>query len=327
MKPLLKSLIWVALGAGMVTPALATTGWLTDYNQAVKLSKKTGKPILADFTGSDWCGWCIKLNKEVFSTSEFKKWAAKKVILLELDFPNQKPQSEALKKQNKGLQEKYKIEGYPTILFLSPKGTKLGESGYEAGGPSVWTKNADKILAAAKQTVSKTQTLNGNAYEPVNGEDLPVVKKTLYATNDLRGKQSPKFGVETWLTDQSAFKPKGKVLLIDFWATWCGPCRALIPELNEFAKKYKDDVVIVGVSDESAATVREFMKITPMNYNVAIDTKKSMSKVVGVQGIPHVLVITSDGVVRYQGFPLQDEDRLDAAKLEKIIAINKSLKK
>src|SRR5206468_53087 len=116
---------------------------------------------------------------------------------------------------------------------------------------------------------------------------------------------------------------KGKVVLIDFWATWCPPCRGLIPELNGFKKKFGNDLVIIGVSDEPEATVTGFMKSTPMDYNVAIDTKKTMSNMVGVQGIPHVLVISPDGIVRWQGFSGSEEDPLTADKLAKIIAASK----
>ncbi|MBI1374704.1 MAG: thioredoxin fold domain-containing protein [Phycisphaera sp.] len=131
--------------------ASVESGWTEVYDDAVAESKKTNKPILADFTGSDWCGWCIKLHKEVFSTDEFKAWAKDHVVLLTVDFPNAKPQSKEIKQQNKALEKKYKIEGYPTILFLDAEGKKLGESGYEEGGPKVWIAIADKILAKAKK--------------------------------------------------------------------------------------------------------------------------------------------------------------------------------
>lgn len=121
-------------------------GWLVDLDQAYAQSKKTGKPIMANFTGSDWCGWCIKLKEEVFNTPEFAAWAKKNVVLLEIDFPQNKPQSAELKKQNEALSKKYEIEGYPTILFVNAKGEQLGQYGYDKGGPSVWIKNAEKML-------------------------------------------------------------------------------------------------------------------------------------------------------------------------------------
>ena len=75
-------------------------GWLLDFEKAAELSIKTGKPILANFTGSDWCGWCIRLQKEVFITPKFKKWANENVVLLELDYPRRTPQTDKIKKQN-----------------------------------------------------------------------------------------------------------------------------------------------------------------------------------------------------------------------------------
>src|ERR1044072_3262803 len=100
-----------------------------------------------------------------------------------------------------------------------------------------------------------------------------VTEKTLYADTDLRGKKAPDFFVEKWLNRPDGVARRGKVVLIDFWATWCGPCRALIPELNEYNKKFKDKLVVIGMSDEPAATVQEFMKTTPMEYSVGVYTK------------------------------------------------------
>jgi len=150
-----------------------------------------------------------------------------------------------------------------------------------------------------------------------------VTTKTLYAKTDLRGKPAPKFEVETWL-NQASPKTKGKVLVVDFWATWCGPCRHLIPEMNEWAKKFEKDVVFVGVSDEPAETVKKFMTDTPMNYSVAVDPQKRMSKVLGVQGIPHVMIVSADGVVRWQGFPGSTEDPLTAEKIQQIVEASKA---
>ena len=144
----IKFLIAPALALGMAVSACAAD-WMTDYNKALAMSKKTGKPILADFTGSDWCGWCIKLKQEVFSKPEFNAWAKKNVILLELDYPR-KAQPAALKAQNAKLAEKYQIQGYPTILFLGSKGQVIGKYGYDRGGPSVWTANASKMLQGKK---------------------------------------------------------------------------------------------------------------------------------------------------------------------------------
>ncbi len=113
-------------------------GWLVSVDEAYKLSKKTGRPILANFTGSDWCGWCKKLTADVFTKPEFKDWAAKNVILLELDFPRRKVLPEEIKSQNMGMQQAFNVRGYPTIwLFDLEKDAEgkfnvsaLGQTGY-----------------------------------------------------------------------------------------------------------------------------------------------------------------------------------------------------
>jgi len=150
----------------------------------------------------------------------------------------------------------------------------------------------------------------------VGAEYPPAVKKELYA-DDFRGKPAPKLVVEKWLTREP--DTKGKVVLIDFWATWCGPCRAAIPELAEFQKKFKDDLVVIGISDEDEATVTNFEKQIPIDYSVALDSKKTMDKQINVRGIPHVIIISTDGIVRWQGFPLSDEEHLTADIIQKVI--------
>lgn len=98
-----------------------------------------------DFTGSDWCGWCIKLKKEVFDTKEFKEYADKNLVLVEIDFPRKKAQSEELKKANRALQAKYKIEGYPTIIVLNAEGKQVDELGYMRGGPKPFIEKLEKL--------------------------------------------------------------------------------------------------------------------------------------------------------------------------------------
>jgi protein disulfide-isomerase len=128
-------------------------GWLLNFDKAAELSMKTSKPILANFTGSDWCGWCIRLKKEVFVTPAFKKWAKENVILLELDYPRRTPQTEEIKKQNRELQQFFKVRGYPTLHMFNigiangkTQITSLGKMGYLAGGPTPWIANANNYL-------------------------------------------------------------------------------------------------------------------------------------------------------------------------------------
>jgi protein disulfide-isomerase len=119
--------------------------WQTDLPKAQEQAKKEGKLVMMDFTGSDWCGWCIKLHNEVFSKPDFAEYAKKNLVLVQVDFPRAKPQSDALKSANQALQEKYKIEGYPTIIVLNGNGKKVGELGYQPGGPKAFIASLDKL--------------------------------------------------------------------------------------------------------------------------------------------------------------------------------------
>ena len=172
--------------------------------------------------------------------------------------------------------------------------------------------------------LSVTMLLNTNS-APLVDFPAPVKGKELYAQNDLRGKKAPQLHVEQWLSGNLE-NTRGKVLFIDFWATWCGPCVKSIPELNEWQEKFKDDLVVIGLSNEQPDVVKKFMESTKMNYRVAIDTQGRTSKEVGVKGIPHVLIISKDGIVRWQGFPGSNEEKLTTELLKQIIDANKALK-
>jgi thioredoxin-related protein len=111
--------------------------WHTSLPDALKLAKKENKMVLVDFTGSDWCGWCIKLKKEIFDTKEFTEYAEKNLVLVEVDFPRTKKQSAEVQKANQELQAKYKVQGYPTLVGLNGDGKEIWRGGYVRGGPSV----------------------------------------------------------------------------------------------------------------------------------------------------------------------------------------------
>src|SRR5574339_200746 len=105
-------------GASVLCASAADLEWHTDLAKAQAKAKAENKLVMLDFTGSDWCGWCIKLNKEVFSTDEFVEFAKKNLVLVEVDFPRKKAQSAEQKKANQALQSKYQIQGYPTLIVL-----------------------------------------------------------------------------------------------------------------------------------------------------------------------------------------------------------------
>ena len=108
--------------------------WLTSYDKAVEIAKKENKPILIDFTGSDWCKWCFKLTDDIFSKEAFKKYADKELVLLSVDFPKGKQQTPVVKIFNNNLAKKFGVRGFPTIIMIDKNEKILGKTGYRQGG-------------------------------------------------------------------------------------------------------------------------------------------------------------------------------------------------
>ena len=146
MKKLMIGLL--ACGALLLQVRAAELTWLTDLPKAQAQAKAENKMVLLDFTGSDWCGWCKKFDAEVFQTTEFKNYAAKNLVLVQLDYPHTKPQSDALKKANAELKKRYDTHGFPTFVVLSKDGGEIGRQvGYSKGGPQVFTAKLEKFKA------------------------------------------------------------------------------------------------------------------------------------------------------------------------------------
>ena len=114
-------------GSALGSQYTSVSNWHESMLLAQRESAETGKPILADFTGSDWCHWCVKLKQDVFETEVFQNWAAENVVLLELDYPKQGTQTPEIKRQNAELAERYKIQSYPTVLLLDANGECLAK--------------------------------------------------------------------------------------------------------------------------------------------------------------------------------------------------------
>lgn len=132
-------------------------GWGVRLEEAYELHKKTGKPIMANFTGSDWCGWCKKLTADVFSKQEFKNWAKENVILLELDFPKRKALPQELAIQNNSLQKSFKVTGYPTIWLFKIEKDKNGEYMIEKLGRTGYTPSAEQFIDGVEQMMGRSK--------------------------------------------------------------------------------------------------------------------------------------------------------------------------
>jgi len=172
-------------------------------------------------------------------------------------------------------------------------------------------RNFQKDVAAKAATPAKPAAgATANRSDIVPG-DIPVAK---ISAASFLGKAPPQMVVQKWLTPKP--NTTGKFVLIDFWATWCGPCRQSIPHLNQLQAKFKDQLVIIGLSDETEAEVRQ-MKSPQMNYAVGIDPAGTMSKAMNVRGIPHAIILDPSGIVRFEGHPAHLNEKNVAGLLAK----------
>lgn len=148
---LLKIAAVCAVGFLTSLAARAADGWSDNYEKALATAKAEKKLVLADFTGSDWCGWCIKMKKETFSEKAFKDYAEKNLVLVEVDFPKHKRLPATLAKQNDALMTKYGVESYPTYIITDPDGREIGrQPEYLKGGPVAFIDKVESIKAKAK---------------------------------------------------------------------------------------------------------------------------------------------------------------------------------
>jgi len=118
----------------------AEVKWLTNFAAAQEVAKKEKKVLFVDFSGSDWCGWCIKLHKEVLSQKAFLDYAKDNLVLVLIDFPRKSAQTPEEKQQNNALAKQFGIRGYPTVLLLSPEGEVIARTGYRRGGAEAYVK-------------------------------------------------------------------------------------------------------------------------------------------------------------------------------------------
>ena len=146
----MKKWLTLVVAVAISTCTFAADGWMTDLEKAKAKAKADNKYILIDFSGSDWCGWCVKLDKEVFSQKAFQKYAKDNLVLVLVDWPQRTPDSKEVKAKSKPIMEKYGIQSFPTVLILSPDGKTLAKTGYQDGGPEAYVEHIKKLIAEAK---------------------------------------------------------------------------------------------------------------------------------------------------------------------------------
>src|SRR5688572_12393828 len=136
-------LVWSTL---LLNTVNATVDWQTDLSKAQAQARAESKKVLIHFSGSDWCGWCIKLRKEVFAKSEFESYARSNLVLVRIDFPRRTNQPPAIQKSNQKVAEQFQVQGYPTLVLLDSQGAKLGTVSYGHGGAKQFLVDVEKII-------------------------------------------------------------------------------------------------------------------------------------------------------------------------------------
>jgi thioredoxin-related protein len=174
------------------TDAAGSDHFLADFDAAVEVAKKEHKDLLVDFTGSDWCGWCIKLHKEVFEFNSFLAGAEKSFVLVALDFPNGDDAKKRVPhpERNDELMKKYEVQGFPTVLLMTPEGDVFAKTGYRDGGPDKYLENVKKISTSGKKAVVELPLLEKN-HPGAKGADLEKIVDQAIATLADLGGESP----------------------------------------------------------------------------------------------------------------------------------------
>ena len=162
---MLPVLLAAAIYGSAAVSASADPDWTTNYAKAVEQAQTENKAILLDFTGSDWCGWCMKMKRETLDTPMFKEYAENNLVLVEVDFPHNKPQSDEVRAQNQQLSQKYQVNGFPAFIIVSKTGRMLGrQDGYLEGGPTAFLAELKKFYRGAPSTASASPADDFDAF-------------------------------------------------------------------------------------------------------------------------------------------------------------------
>lgn len=317
-------------------------------------SRQSGMPILGVLSAGykvKSTGVGSRMDKEVFQTDQFKRWAKDHVVLWSSFRSAPLPARDSRLPDCRRFLQENGISGITVMLIDADEnrlarndripallgiGPNQGE-GYKPGsGPKPlidWLEHRLRKLERGRAEAS------GKELQPADQGDAPpktvpaaalttgtgkqgsfyprAVEKELYAGTDLRGREAPPLEVDQWLGNRP--ETEGMVVLVDLYRTTSKPCRDLVAKLNDFQRKYRDDLVVIALSDEQPADLHEFIRSQMIDYAMGVDSEGRLIRDLAVEAVPHVLVISSDGVVRWQGYPFSKEDPLTNEVIAKII--------
>lgn len=291
--------------------------WHSSYEKALEEVKEKGRPVLMLFTGSDWCPPCQMMDRKLLDTDEFKTWAKENVVLLELDFPRSNPQPEQISQQNARLQQRFRVQGFPTIVFIDADEKELDR--ISSFRPDVSTKRwiglANAIIAAGKPADPSSRQA-----KEMNWRDQQVPQFRAH-WDGLEGRPAADLSVlSDWVQDEgkSWEELDGKVVLLKYWGTWCPSCRAATPRLVDLHKKFHDKgLVILGVhTAKGAEDLSEFVKEKQLPYSFAVDGDSALAVGLGVQYVPTYYVIDRKGRIRVAGAESGQFEQIIEAVLE-----------
>ena len=153
-------------------PLFSEINWQTNFEEALAQAKREDKPLLLNFTGSDWCAWCMKLEENIFSTPEFEDEVGDTFIFVNVDFPAKKPQSEDLMIQNHALKKKYNIQGFPTLLLLDNSQFEITYTGYREESPTLYGQHLKESLVSFNELTNNMENFVPSALSSAELESL-----------------------------------------------------------------------------------------------------------------------------------------------------------
>jgi thioredoxin-related protein len=265
-------------------------GWTDNFEQAKATAAADGKDLLVDFTGSDWCGWCIKLDTEVFQKDTFKSEAPKEFVLVALDYPRDKSKvSEETTKQNSTLKDEYGIRGYPTIYLMDESGRPYARTGYQAGGP-------DTYLAHLAKLKSTHQERDGHFAAAKDANNDLAKAKSIDKALEVLGTELASQFYEAEMTQIIAFDPENKAGLKDKYEQqmFDAKVRRMMGE-----KKYEDAIELI----EAQITSKH------LKGQGLIDLQLIMVQAYSMKGDSDTAIKTVDSVIaenNLQGEALQE---------------------